>query len=443
MSAVTPTDPRVPARYLTTLQATRFISSTLLLLAGATTAIAHEAGPHDFAELRTSWAFEPGVVIPLIIAAWLYFRGMRRLRAASQHALGLTEVFCYAAGWLTLVVALVSPLHPWGSVLFSAHMTQHELLMLVAAPLLVLGRPMIPFLWALPKKVAREISSWTKARWWRAIWTAMTAPFVAWLIHAVVLWTWHLPVLFQATLDSEFIHALQHASFLGSALLFWWAVLHGRQRAMGFGVAVLYMFTTALHSGLLGALLTFARTLWYPIYSDTTQPWGLSPIEDQQLGGLIMWIPAGVVYIIAGLALFAGWLRESDNRARGIHALAKVSLIAVAMMLVSCGPSKESKVWAADVTGGDPARGRTAIQHYGCIACHTVDGIRQSEAMVGPPLLRMASRSYLAGNLENNAANMIRFIQHPKKLHSDTAMPEMGVTDQDAKDIAAYLYCFR
>jgi cytochrome c oxidase assembly factor CtaG len=78
---------------------------------------------------------------------------------------------------------------------------------------------------------------------------------------------------------------------------------------------VLYLFTTALHSSLLGALLTFARTVWYPVYSGTTLSWGLTPLEDQQLGGLIMWVPAGAVYIVAALALFAGFLRESGNRA--------------------------------------------------------------------------------------------------------------------------------
>jgi cytochrome c oxidase assembly factor CtaG len=280
--------------------------------------IAHEVGPANFDELPYWWAFDPGVVVPLVLSALLYVVGAVRLRRVNTHAIGAIEISCFAAGWLTLVIALVSPLHPWGAVLFSAHMTQHELLMLVAAPLLVLGRPMIPFLWAFPKTTARAMSGWSKATWWQRIWQTITAPFVAWIIHAVVLWTWHIPALFQATRDSEFVHALQHASFLFSALLFWWAVLHGRQRALGFGAAVLYMFTTALHSGLLGALLTFARSVWYPIYNDTTQSWGLTPVEDQQLGGLIMWIPAGVVYIIAGLALFAGWLREAENRARGL-----------------------------------------------------------------------------------------------------------------------------
>ena len=280
------------------------------------TAWAHEAGPADFNELRYWWAFDPGIVIPIVLSALLYAIGVVRLRRVNTQVIGAVEIACFFAGWLTLVIALVSPLHPWGSVLFSAHMTQHELLMLVAAPLLVLGRPMVPFLWAFPKTTARDLSAWTKATTWQRVWRAITAPFVAWLIHAIVLWGWHVPFLFQATLESEWVHALQHASFFGSALLFWWAILHGRERAFGSGAAVLYLFTTALHSSLLGALLTFSQTVWYPVYNGSTQSWGLTPLEDQQLGGLIMWIPAGIVYIIAALALFARWLRGAESRAR-------------------------------------------------------------------------------------------------------------------------------
>src|SRR5215213_6680801 len=288
--------------------------------AATTPAFAHEFGPADFEELRYWWAVDPGVVIPVVLSGLLYAMGAVRLRRVNTHAIGALEIGCFIAGWLTLVIALISPLHPWGAVLFSAHMTQHELLMLVAAPLLVLGRPMIPFLWAFPKRTARHLSTWTKATAWQRIWGGITAPFVAWLIHAVLLWGWHVPFLFQATLRSEWAHGFQHASFFGSALLFWWAVLHGRERALGYGAAVLYMFTTALHSSLLGALLTFSSTVWYPVYNGTTPSWGLTALEDQQLGGLIMWIPAGIVYIIAGLALFAKWLRESETRALALEA---------------------------------------------------------------------------------------------------------------------------
>jgi cytochrome c oxidase assembly factor CtaG len=90
--------------------------------------------------------------------------------------------------------------------------------------------------------------------------------------------------------------------------------MHRGHQALGYGAAVLYMFTTALHSGLLGALITFAPTVWYPGYLQTTRAWGVSPLEDQQLGGLIMWVPACAVYIVAGLALVAAWLRDSEAR---------------------------------------------------------------------------------------------------------------------------------
>ena len=221
---------------------------------------------------------------------------------------------CFAGGWFTLFVTLVSPLHPWGQMLFSVHMTQHELLMLVAAPLLVLGRPLIAFLRALPPKSASRLARLSNERSWQAGWGTITNPLIAWLIHAVVLWAWHAPALFQATLHSEWVHAAQHVSFLASALLFWWAVIHCKRIELGYGAAVLYLFTTAVHSGLLGALLTFANRVWYPDYAHTTGSWGLTPLEDQQLGGLIMWIPACLAYLFAGLALFAGWLRESERK---------------------------------------------------------------------------------------------------------------------------------
>ena len=279
--------------------------------------LAHGDAPDDFAELMRAWSFEPLVVIGLTLSAILYAAGMYRLWKASGIGRGIRvwEAFCYWLGWLALVVALVSPLHPWGRVLFSAHMTQHEILMLVAAPLIVLGHPLVVYLWAFPAGFAKGISNWTTRRAWQVVWRSISNGFSAFLISGIVLWVWHAPALFQATLDHEWVHAAQHISFLVTALLFWWAVMRGRQHAANYGLAVLYMFATAIHSGLLGALLTFARTVWYPAYSGTTAEWGLTPLEDQQIGGLIMWIPAGLVYVIAGLALMAAWIRESERRA--------------------------------------------------------------------------------------------------------------------------------
>jgi putative membrane protein len=173
---------------------------------------------------------------------------------------------------------------------------------------------LIAFLWALPLDWSRSLGNVAKIAWISRLWRTLTIPLMAWAVHAIALWMWHIPVLFEATLRSETVHTLQHLSFLLSALLFWWALIHGPQGAMGYGAAVLYLFTTSVHSGALGALITLAGSVWYPSYAGLTESWGLTPLEDQQLGGLIMWIPAGLVYVIAGLALFAGWLREADLR---------------------------------------------------------------------------------------------------------------------------------
>jgi putative membrane protein len=276
---------------------------------------AHEGKPHRLADLPYTWGLDPLVIASLALSGWLYFRGVRELwrGAASGKGIKRWEAAAFGFGWLALFVALVSPLHPLGEVLFSAHMTQHELLMLVAAPLLVLGRPLVAFLWALPLGSARRVGGWGKAGGFQRCWRAVTNPLAAWAIHAVSLWVWHVPVLFQATLRSDLVHTLQHLFFLGSALLFWWAVIHGPRGALGYGAALLYLFTTSVHSGVLGALITFAGSILYPAYSGTTDSWGLTALEDQQLGGLIMWVPAGAVYIIAGLALCAGWMSESER----------------------------------------------------------------------------------------------------------------------------------
>jgi putative membrane protein len=292
---------------------------TWTFIAVACSSGAHEQdAPQNVHQLLSDWEFDPLVVISLILSAWLYIRGVRKLWRVVGTGRGIQkwEAASFAVGWIATGISLVSPLHAWGHALFSAHMTQHEILMLITAPLFVLGRPMIAFLKALPGNWSHSLARFGNSPAWQKLWRTITYPLTAWIIHALALWIWHIPFLFQATLDSDLVHSLQHSSFLFSALLFWWSLMHGRQRMMGYGIAVLYVFTTAMHSGLLGAIITLAGKVLYPDYTNTTQAWGLTPLEDQQLGGLIMWIPAGLVYVIAGLALFAGWLRESESRAK-------------------------------------------------------------------------------------------------------------------------------
>jgi putative membrane protein len=189
-----------------------------------------------------------------------------------------------------------------------------ELVRARAAPLLVLGRPLVPFLWALPITWRRGLGQAVKAAPVRSIWDTITYPPIAWGIELIVLWAWHAPALFEKTLTSEPVHAAQHISFLLASLLFWWAVLRRGERRMGYGMSVIYIFTTGVHSTILGALLTLSPILWYSGYADTTGAWGLTALQDQQIGGLIMWVPAGIVYLVAALWLFS--LSLDDSRFR-------------------------------------------------------------------------------------------------------------------------------
>ena len=260
--------------------------------------------------LESEWSFEPGIVVPLIVLGVWYARGAYVMRARSGRAPRAGAIAAFAAGWLTLVVALVSPVHAVSEQLFSVHMVQHELLMALAAPLLVAARPGPAMLWAIRPRARSTLVRVVRSSPVRRTWRALSAPVAAWLIQGIVIWAWHVPPLFEATLRSEVVHAAQHLMFLGSAVTFWWSIVHGRRASRG--LAILSLFTTVVHTGVLGALMTFARSPWYPAYGAGPAAWGLTPVADQQLAGLIMWIPASLAYLVAALATAHRWLRESE-----------------------------------------------------------------------------------------------------------------------------------
>jgi putative membrane protein len=268
-------------------------------------------------EVWRAWTLDPWVLLGVGIPAWLYGRGVGRLwsRAGVGRGIGVWQFRAYCAGLLVLLLALLSPLHALGGALFSAHMVQHEVLILVAAPLLALGAPTVAFAWALPREATVRLGRLVRAEPIRSAWSAVSHPLGAWWIHAVALWVWHVPSLYQATLASELVHTAQHVSFFGTALLFWWVLFRMRRGPLGYGAGVLFVFTTGLYSNALGALLTFSSTPWYPVYGETVGRWGLSALEDQQLGGLFMWIPAGLVYLVVALVLVARWIQLAEARA--------------------------------------------------------------------------------------------------------------------------------
>jgi putative membrane protein len=251
------------------------------------------------------------------VVAIVYVAGVIRLWRHAGYGRGIRvfDVAAFSVGWLTLVVALSPPLDELSEQSQMAHMIQHELLMVIAAPLIAISLPLVAVLWAMPSPMRRVavdvVSTEPLARTWRLL----TLPASVFLLYAVALWVWHLPALYDAALAHEPVHVVQHVCFFGTATLFWWGIAHGRYGRVGYGAAVVYVFATAVHSGVLGALLTFSPHVWYLPYAERHHA-GASALEDQQLAGLLMWIPAGITFVAGGLILFAAWLRESDKHTR-------------------------------------------------------------------------------------------------------------------------------
>jgi cytochrome c oxidase assembly factor CtaG len=281
--------------------------------ASAHTLVAGSSGPPVF-----GWSFDAWVVALLALSLLAYLAGFLRLVRRSHRGRGLRRVHltAFAAGWSVLAAVLVSPLDTLSAALFSAHMVQHEAMMIVAAPLLVAGRPLGVWAWALPRCARMALGRALRTRAWSVTWRALVAPLPAWFLHAAALWAWHAPPLFEAALADPAIHTLQHASFLATALIFWWSILGEGAAPRASGHAMLSLFTTMVHTGALGALITLSPGVWYPSYVESTSALGMQPLSDQQLGGLIMWVPASLAYLIGALMVAGRWLiRERESLA--------------------------------------------------------------------------------------------------------------------------------
>jgi len=265
------------------------------------------AWAHHTTEDSSAWRNEVALWVPLAISGLWYGIGAVRLwsRIGSIRGTFGRHVLLFFLGWATLVASLVSPLHELGEVSFSAHMTEHELLMLVAAPLMALSRPLAVFLWGCPDGLRRWLVRVCNTGSVSRVWQLLSDPIVATGLQICALWAWHMPSLFDRALRSESWHAIQHLSFLLSAILFWWSLTRSTHRTNRRAIAAVCLFITSLASGALGALMAISASPWYSGYAAIglhgLLPGGLTAAEDQQLAGLIMWIPGGLVHFVAAL----------------------------------------------------------------------------------------------------------------------------------------------
>jgi putative membrane protein len=254
----------------------------------------------------TLWTFDPWLVVPLYAVALGYWLGTARVWRRTGFGRGIArwQVACFWGGWVALALALLSPLHWLGERLFAAHMVEHCILIAVAPPLIVFARPTAAMLWALPKRGRSAFVALAHLRPVSAAWSALTSPVVATGLHGAALWAWHMPALYQLALLGSGWHRLEHASFTLTAMLFWWSLARGTQQAIKLGC----LFVTTMHSGLLGLLLTLSPRLWCPAQTAMAADWNLTPLQDQQIAGLLMWVPMGCVYTAAALYVAAVWI---------------------------------------------------------------------------------------------------------------------------------------
>lgn len=296
---------------------TRFPALLIAALAFALPArvLAHggEVPAPTFPDVLLAWRLEPIVLAALAIAAMGWLILARRVAARHpDHPHPTWRSASFLGGLGSLAIALMSPIEAYEGSLFSVHMLQHMLLELVAAPLLLLGAPATLALRAASPSVRRGLLAVLHSR---AV-SVLSFPLLAWLLFAAVNWGWHFSSLYDQALENPWLHDLQHLTFIGAALLFWWPVI-GADPArwrLPHPVRLFYLFLAMPQNSFLGIALMSAPATLYPHYLTNLRDWGPTAIADQNVGGMLMWVGGDVVFLLAMGFVVAAWVRHEDRR---------------------------------------------------------------------------------------------------------------------------------
>jgi putative membrane protein len=268
--------------------------------------------------LLSSWEWRFEIVVVLLALGGLYALGWSRLRRRGNRGLATwPRLMSYLAGLLILAAALMSPIDQLGGQLFFMHMTQHMLTIMLAAPLLLLANPYPFMVWGLPRRGRLAVSRlMSRNSSFRHVLASATRPVFAWLVFLTVYLGWHDANLYNAALRSDLVHDLQHITFFGAAMLFWWHVvgaaprIHGRFPGFARIVYVLGMIPPNLF---VGVMIAYASTVIYSYYESVPRIWGVSALQDQMIGGVIMWIPGSMMFILAALIVLARMFGSKDQ----------------------------------------------------------------------------------------------------------------------------------
>ena len=284
-------------------------------LALALPALAHGAAAPEpaFPGVLLDWRLDPLALGLIVAAAAAWMWAVRRV--AGRHPANPHPAYrswFFGAGLVAIAVALLSPIEAYEGQLFSVHMVQHMLLQLVAAPLLLAGAPITLALRAASPSVRRGLLTVLHS----PVVRVLSFPVIAWVVFAAVNWGWHFSTLYDQALENELLHYVQHATFLAAALLFWWPAVAADPSPwrLPFPVRLLYLFLAMPQNSFLGVALLQSSAALYPHYVTNLRAWGPSPLEDQQLGGLIMWAFGDVAFLVGMAAVVWLWSRHEERR---------------------------------------------------------------------------------------------------------------------------------
>ena len=303
-------------RFATSAAAATLAATLLGVSPGAVWA--HGAGADQLTTLSalTSWTLEPLALLGILAAAAVYLAAVRRVdRVHRLNPVPRRRTAAWLAGLLVVAVALFSFLDVYAGQLFSVHMVQHILLTMVAAPLLVLGAPVTLLLRALPRGWrTRRVMPFLESAPLRLL----AHPVVGWTFFAGVMWAAHFSPLFDAALEDDGVHALEHALFLSAAVMFWWPVIGAdpSPHRMGYGTRFGYVLLSMPQNSFLGLAIFSAPAVLFAHYATLTRAWGPTPLEDQQIAGGIMWAVGDMLFLVPLLFLTAAWLRSEEEKGR-------------------------------------------------------------------------------------------------------------------------------
>jgi putative membrane protein len=253
-----------------------------------------------------SWSAPVAVDASLCLAALLYARGWNRLRVASSRQFPVWRLAAFFAGVVTVWIAICSPLEALDDVSLTVHMVQHLLLAAVAPPLLLLGAPELPLLRGLPQSLARGVvNPILRLPFTRRFGHLVSNPAICWLVLTLALMGWHIPSVFELALRWDWLHKLEHASFLGAGLLFWWPVVQPWPSTPTWPrwAIPLYLFSATLPCDVLSGFLSFCDRVVYTSYISALRVSALSPIEDQQCAAALMWVAVTFIFLVPAVLI--------------------------------------------------------------------------------------------------------------------------------------------